>query len=263
MRTIWKGTISFGLVSIPIRLFSGARRQNVKFNMLHEKCQTRIKYRYYCPRCDETVDYKETVRGYEYEKGRYMVVTDEEMKDLAAEQNRRIELVDFIELSDIDPIYYDSTYYVMPGEAGRKPYALLTEAMTEASRVGIGRFVMRRKPHLVALRPKRGALVMETMFYAEEIRNLESIKQEVGGVPPRDQSVDDKEKRMAVELIETLSAEFAPENYRNEYRDRVLNYIEKKAAGEEVVVPEEEPAEVIDLMDALQESLERAQTKVE
>ncbi len=263
MRSIWKGSISFGLVSIPVRLYAGARRKNIRFNMLHQACHSRIRYRYWCPSCGEEVQRADTVRGYEYEKGRYVVVSDEEFEKLAAEQNRRIQLVDFVRLTEIDPIHYDSSYYVVPGEAGRKPYALLLEAMSDSGRIGIGRFVMRSKPHLVALRPHSRGLLLHTMYYQEEIRSFEAIEQAAGPVDISESEVEPREKEMAVQLIETLSEPFEPASYRNEYRERVLQYIEQKARGRDIKLPEQKPREVIDLMDALQESLQKAERKAE
>lgn len=263
MRSVWKGAVSFGLVSIPVRLYAGARRKKVKFNMLHDECHGRIKYRHYCPGCEQEIERSDTVRGYEYEKGRYVVVTDEELEQLAAEQNRQIQLVDFVRLSEIDPIYYDNSYYVLPGEAGRKPYAVLLGAMAESDRVGIGRFVMRSRPHLVALRPRPGGLLLHTMYYQQEVRDIEAIDKTEGGLEISGSDIQPRERQMAVQLIETLAESFDPAAYRNEYRERLLNYIEKKAQGEEIFIPQEEPREVIDLMDALQESLQQAQRKAE
>ena len=252
VRSIWKGTISFGLVSIPVRLYPATGRQDIRFNLLHKKCHGRLNYRRFCPQCEEEVCHEETVRGYEYEPDRYVIIEDSDIENLSGQQNRQIELVSFVRLAEIDPVYYDRTYHVIPENLGRKPYALLAQAMDEASRVGIGRFSLRKKPHLVALRIKGDGLLVETMFYHDEVRALDATDSGAGEV-----EVHPKERQMAVQLIQNLSEAFQPEQYDNTYRDRLMSFIEDKIEGREVAIaPDKREDEVIDLMEALQRSLE-------
>ncbi len=239
-----------------MRLYPATGRQNVSFNLLHTKCNGRLNYRKFCPQCDEEVPHDETVRGYEYEQDRYVVIEDRDIESIAGEQTRQIELVSFVRLVEIDPVYYDRTYHVVPEKLGLKPYALLTQAMDEAARVGIGRFSLRRKPHLVALRIKGDGLLVETMYYHDEVRALDAgASYDAGGV-----DVHPKERQMAVQLIQNLSEPFRPEQYENTYRDRLMSFIESKIEGREVTVaPEKKEDEVIDLMEALQRSLEASE----
>lgn len=263
MRSIWNGTISFGLVSIPVKLYPGTKRKDVRFSLLHADCHSKLKYRRWCPKCQREVDYRDTVRGYEYEKDHFVVITDDEYEQIAKKQKRRIDLASFVDLGQIDPVYYDRTYYVLPSEAGRKPYVLLTQAMEETERAGIGRFLLRSKPHLVALRTKGQVLLLQTMYYADEVRDLEIVEREVGTpLGSEDTEIDPREREMAVQLIEGLSTPFEPEAYRNDYRDALLEFIERKIQGKETVFSaEEDRREVIDLMDALEESLEKVQRR--
>ncbi|MFO8060725.1 MAG: Ku protein [Bacillota bacterium] len=256
LRSIWKGTISFGLVSIPVRLYPATGRQDLRFNLLHKKCGGRLNYRKYCPRCEEEVSQEETVRGYEYEQDRYVVIEEADFDNIAGEQTRQIELISFVRLSEIDPVHYDRTYYVVPEKLGLKPYALLAQAMGEAARVGIGRFSLRKKPHLVALRIKNDALLVETMFYHDEVRQLDAeLSYDLGGA-----DVHPKERQMAVQLIQNLSEPFRPEAYENTYRRRLMSFIQSKIEGREVTAaPAKRDEEVIDLMEALERSLEESE----
>lgn len=253
VRSVWRGTVSFGLVSIPVRLYPATRREDVKFNMLHRECGGRLRYRKYCPQCDETVSTGDTVRGYEYEKDRYVMVEDEELSLIAGEQNHQIELVSFVHLPDIDPVHYDRTYHVVPERPGFKPYALLTQAMAEADRVGVGRFSLRAKPRLVALRVRGSVLLLETMFHHDEV--VSGV--EDAGYEPEEIDVHPRERQMAVQLIHNLSEDFRAEEYPNTYREDVLAFIDEKIEGREVhISPPEREDEVADLMEALERSLE-------
>jgi len=258
MRSIWKGSVSFGLVSIPVRLYVATEDRDLQFHLLHSECHTRVSYRRYCPACEEEVPKEELVRGYEFEPGQYVVLTDEEIAGATGQMERSIAIEDFVDLREIDPIYYQKTYYLEPREGGNKPYALLCQAMEQAGKVAVGSMALRRKPHLVALRVRQNVLTMETMFYADEVRDSRGL-----AVPtPEQVAVHPNERRMAVQLIDNLAVQFHPEKYANQYRDRLLDIIQAKIRGEEIAVaPPDRPARVINLMDALRQSLEEAQQK--
>jgi DNA end-binding protein Ku len=253
---IWSGTIGFGLVSVPVKLVTAVRSKDVRFHQLEEGTGARIRQRRVSEATGEEVPYEKIVKGYELSPGQYVVVEGEELEALAPKASRAIEIEDFVELSDIDPIYFENPYYLVPDRNAAKPYELLVEAMTELQKVAIGHIILRSKAHLVAIRPLNGALCVETMRYADEVVPVEGLD----GLPEGDVEPTEKELAMARQLIETLSGEFEPEKYRDEYREQVLALIEKKAAGEEIVSEPlvEEPAKVLDLMAALEASLERA-----
>jgi DNA end-binding protein Ku len=253
-RAIWSGTISFGLVNIPVKMYTAVRSKDIHFHQLHKKDQVRVKYRVVCPAEDAEVSRDDIVKGYEIGPDQYVIVTDEELGNLAPDATRAIEISDFIDLSEIDPIYYDRPYYLVPDEGAAKSYRLLTEAMEQSGKVAIAKFVMRQKEYLGALRPKGNAILLEIMHFAEEVVSQEELER----LPT--QEVSDKELKMARQLIESMSSEFEPQKYHNEYRERVQELIDAKAEGEEVVVQPRapEPERVIDLMSALEKSLETA-----
>ncbi len=252
--TIWGGSISFGLVSVPVKLTPATRSKDVSFNQLEAESGARIRLRRVSEQTGEEVPMDQIVKGYEISKGRYVVVEKDELDAIAPKATRNIEIEDFVDLDEIDPIYFVSPYYVLPDKAAAKPYRLLLEAMQELRKVAIGRVVMRGKEHLVAIRPMGGLLCVETMRYADEVIPIE----EVGGAPEADLS--EKELAMARQLVESLAEDFDADKYENEYREQLMGLIEAKAAGEEVVAePEaEEPAKVLDLMAALEASLQRS-----
>lgn len=254
-RAIWSGAVSFGLVNVPIRLYSATSSKDVSFRELQEGTGKRIRHRRVAEGTDDEVDYEDVVKGYEVGEDRYVTLTQEELEAAEPERSRTIEIEDFVDLADIDPIYFQKTYYLGPQEGAEKPYALLRRAMEETAKVGIARFVFRTKEHLAAIRPIDGLLGVETMFFADEIRGAD----EVGGAPVKE-DVTDRELQMARQLIESMASDWEPERYRDTHRGRLLDLIERKAEGEEVVVPEGEgePAEVVDLMAALQRSVEAA-----
>jgi DNA end-binding protein Ku len=250
---MWKGAISFGLVSIPIRMYPATEEKTLRFNQLHEKDGGRIRYKRVCSIDEEEVPYEEIVKGYEYEKDRYVILTEEDFDAVPVESSRAIDIEQFVELEEIDPIYYQKTYYLIPEETGVKAYALLRQAMSENGKVGIAKVAFRDKEHLAALRFKDEALVMETMFWPDEIRavEFEELKKE-----PK---IRPQEVQMARSLIESLTGDWDPEQYRDEYREALLQIVEKKLAGEEITVaPEPEPTRVVDLMQALKASVEAA-----
>jgi DNA end-binding protein Ku len=254
MKTMWRGAISFGLVSIPVRVYTATEEKTLRFNQLHEKDHGRIKYQRICAKDGEVVPYDEIVKGYEYEKDRYVILTDEDFDAVPVESTRAIDIAQFVDRSDIDPIYYKKTYYLGPEEAGVKAYQLLREALREGDRVGIAKVSFRDKEHLAAIRLMDEVLVLDTMFWPDEIRKGEFSELD------KEVKVSDKELQMAESLIENLTEPWSPEAYRDEYRDALLGIVEKKVAGEEVeVIEEPEPTKVVDLMEALKQSV--AQTK--
>ena len=255
-RSIWSGAISFGLVNVPVKVFTAVRKKDVRFHQLHEKDGARIQQKRVCSADGEEVPYEEIAKGYEIGKGRYVMIDPDELDALDPEATHTIDIEDFVELDQIDPLFYDSSYYLVPDERGSKPYRLLLEAMRDADRVGIATVVMRTKQYLVAVRPVGDALVMSTMNFADEVVPQEELE----GLPSARSKVSDRELKMANQLIDSLATEFDPEKYKDTYRERVLELIEKKADGKEIVAPEapEKPAPVIDLMAALEASLAAA-----
>jgi DNA end-binding protein Ku len=256
-RAIWSGSISFGLVNIPVKLFSAVSRKTVRFHQLDRSDNQRIQQRRVNPRTGEEVPYDNLVKGYEIGPERYVVVTPEELDALAPEKTRSIDIEDFVDLDQIDPIYYDHPYYLVPDKSAAKAYRLLLDAMREADKVAIARVVIRSKEQLVAIRPRDDVLTMETMLFADEVVPPDQLED----LPANgSKKTTKRELEMAQQLIDSLSGEFEPEKYRDEYRERVLDLIERKAEGEEVVLeaPPEEPQKVPDLMAALEASIANA-----
>lgn len=255
MRTIWKGAISFGLVSIPINLFPATEQKDIKFRYLHKTCQAPIQYKRVCSACGQEVTQENIVRGYEYELGRYVIINEADLEKIPGEQTRSIDIMDFVNLEEIDPIYYDKTYYLAPGEVGEKAYALLWRAMSETAKIAVAKVVIRNKESLAVIRSYReNVLVMETIFYPDEIRNARLL-------PGLDREVKlrDNELKMARELIENLAAHFEPQKYDDRYRNKLLELIRAKIEGEEVVQVEVAArGKVVDLMEALRASVELA-----
>ena len=259
-RAIWSGAISFGLVNVPIKLFTATSQKDVRFHQLHDKDGARIQQKRVCSKDGEEVPMEHIVKGYEVSRDKYVIITPEELDALDPKATRTIDILDFVDLDEIDPVYFDSTYYMVPEKGAGKAYALLLEAMRKSKKVAIARVVLRQKQHLVALRPLRNALSMETMLYADEVVSPETLE----GLP-EEVEVTDRELAMAQQLIDSLADEFKPERYRDDYRERVLEMIERKAEGQEIVVneEEEEQAPVVDLMAALEASLAAAKTRRE
>jgi DNA end-binding protein Ku len=254
-RSIGSGTISFGLVSIPIRLYVATHSEQLSFNMLHEPCGTRIKQQLYCPHHDKVVERSEIVKGYQFERDRYVTFTDEELKALEAEANRSIDIHEFVPLAQVDPIYFEDAHYLGPDKGAEKAYQLLAQAMRDTGKVALAQYVRGGKEHLVLIRPYDGGLALHTMHYADEVRSLSDV--DLGGEP----KLRAGEVEMARKLVQQLSARaFHPEQYKDEYRQRVQEVVQKKVAGEEVTMAEEEKpkAQVIDLMEALKASLARS-----
>ena len=257
-RPVGSGTISFGLVSIPVKLYTAASSQSVSFNLLHAKCGNRIRQQRFCPVCNEVVEREELVRGYEFAKDQYVRFKDDELEALEGEASQAIEISEFVPLSTVDPIYYEKSYYLGPDKGGEKPYRLLTEAMNKAEKVALAKFVMRGKENLVLVRPAMGGLMLHTMYFADEVRNFDEISKGESA------KISDAETNLAIRLIDELSnEEFHPEQFEDEYRQRVLELVEQKAQGKQITVAAPQPprAQVIDLMSALKESLGKQTAK--
>jgi DNA end-binding protein Ku len=254
---MWSGAISFGLVNIPIKMFTAVSRKSVSFNQIDTRTGSRIQYRKVSAADGEEVASEQIAKGYQLSSGEYVLVGDDELAALDPEATRTIDIEQFVDLEEIDPIYYDSPYYIAPDKAARKPYALLTRAMEEEGKVALARFVMRSKQYLAALRPKDGVLVMSTMVYADEVNDPKELG-EFDDVAEVD--VSDRELRMASQLVESLTEPFEPERFEDTYRNQVLELIERKAAGEELVARPTPVAEekVVDLMAALEASVREA-----
>jgi DNA end-binding protein Ku len=252
-RTMWRGAISFGLVSIPIKVFPSTEEKTLRFNQLHDKDGGRIKYQRVCSLCGEEVSFDHIVKGYEYEKDHYVTLEDEDFDAVPVASSRAIDIQQFVDLSEIDPIYFKKSYYLVPDETGIKAYTLLREAMSGDGKVGIAKVSFRDKEHLAALRFKDEVFVLETMYWPDEIRAAEFEELD------KDVRVRPQEVQMAQSLIENLTDEWNPEEFRDEYREALLGIVEKKVAGEEITVqPEAEPTKVVDLMEALKASVEAA-----
>jgi DNA end-binding protein Ku len=251
---MWSGAISFGLVNVPVKLYSAVSRKTVRFHQLNGKTGTRIAQKRVDPSTGDEVNYEDIVKGYELTKERYVVITPEELEALDPEKSRTIDIEDFVDLADIDPVYYDHPYYLVPDKGAAKAYGLLLDAMREAGKVAIARVVIRSKEQLVAIRPRDGVLAMETMLFADEVVPTDSLEEMAtdGNV-----KTSDRELTMARQLIDSLSSDFEPEKYHDEYRERVLDLIERKAQGETIVIeePTKEPEQVPDLMAALEASI--------
>src|SRR5918992_566593 len=250
MRAIWSGTISFGLVSVPVRMFTATESKELRFHFLDKKDLAPIGYEKVRKDTGETVDSDDIVRGFEIEKGRYVPLEDEDLDRLDVELTHTIDICDFVDLDEIDPIYFRKAYYLLPQDGAEKPYRLLVRALEETGKVGIAKVVIRNKQHLACLRPYNGILVLETMYYADEIRQPESVDGNV--------RIQKPEVEMAKTLVENLSDRFDPEKYDDTYRKELLDLIRAKAKGRELPEPkEEEDGEVVDLIAALRESVEQ------
>ena len=257
-RTVWSGAISFGLISIPVKLFSAVSHQTVRFNQIDAKSGARVKMIRTSAATGEEVAYSDIVKGYDLGDNNYVILSDDEMESIAPKASRSIDLVDFVEEADIDPIFYESGYFLAPDEMARKPYALLVEALESSGRVGIATFVMRSKQHLAAIRPVDGRLMLSTMLYADELVDPAEIP---GLADLDDIEVKDAEKIMAAQLVESLANEFDPSNYEDTYRHKVMELIQAKAEGDitQIEAVDSGPtAEIVDLMAALEASVAAA-----
>ncbi|HLR63678.1 MAG TPA: Ku protein [Lentibacillus sp.] len=257
MHTMWKGTISFGLVNIPVKMHAATENKDVKLRNLHKECQTPVKYQKVCPNCDREVENDEIVKAYEYAKNKFVVLDDEELENLKKEQaDKAVEIMDFVSLDEIDPIYFEKSYYLSPNEGGAKSYGLLRSALEDTGKIGIAKMMIRSKEQLAVIRIYENTLVVETIHYPDEVRDVKDVP----NVPAKTDNAE-KELETAKMLIDQMSAEFDPEKYKDEYRTALMELIEAKKEGDEVTTTTEKPQpdNVTNLMDALQESLNRAQ----
>ncbi len=248
--TVWKGHLTFGLVSLPVKLFSAARSETVSFNQLHGADHSRVKQVLYCQHEDKPVPRNELVKGYEYEKDKYVVIADDDLKKAMPATAKTMEILEFVKSSEVDAVYYESSYYMAPDDAGEKPYALLFEALKRSGFVGIAKLTMHSREHIVILRPGKQGMLLHTMYYEDEVRKIEEFRTDTS-------LVKENELKLAMTLIESLEAEFEPVKYKDSYRENVMAMIDAKVKGKEVVAtPQAEHlAPVIDIMEALKASL--------
>ena len=251
--TVWKGHLTFGLISIPVRMFAAARGERISFNQLHKECHSRLKQPLFCPTCNRNVERSEIVKGYEYEKDQYVLFNEEELDKIEPPSAHVMEILEFVKLDEMDPLYFDSSYYIAPEEGGVKAYRLLMQAMQESGYGAIAKLTMHQREHIVVIRPGSKGLTLHTMFYSNEIRAAESI-------PTDKVELKDQEKKLAQQLITSLAAPFEPQKYRDEYQENVRGMIAAKLKGQEVTeVAQPHLAPVIDLMEALKKSLAEKQ----
>jgi DNA end-binding protein Ku len=259
MHTMWKGSISFGLVNIPIKLHTATEDKDIKLRTLHNKCHAPIKYEKICSVCEEEVKPEDIVKAYEYTKGKFVVLDNDELEKLRKEnEEKAVEIIDFVKMEQIDPIYYDRSYYMSPSEGGGKAYSLLRKALMESQKVGLAKIIIRSKEQLAVIRVYENVLVMETIHYPDEVRKA-------GDVPsvPSEDKVTKRELDTAILLIDQLTTEFEPDKYTDEYRTALLELIESKRNGQETVsaATKEVASNVTDLMAALQASIDRTKPK--
>ncbi|WP_085993990.1 Ku protein [Oceanobacillus senegalensis] len=256
MHTMWKGTISFGLVNIPVKMHAATESKDVRLRKLHKECKSPVKYEKVCPVCEREIEAEEIVKGYEYAKNKFVILDEEDLKALKKEQeDRAVEIVDFVQLEDIDPIYFEKSYYLSPNEGGGKAYSLLRGALKDTGKIGIAKMMIRSKEQLAVIRVYENVLVVETIHFPDEVRKVEDVPN-----VPEETEIAKKELDTAKMLIEQLTAEFDPEKYKDEYRTALLDLIEEKKNNEETATAKDKPVpdNVTNLMDALQASLDRA-----
>jgi DNA end-binding protein Ku len=251
MRPIWRGHLTFGLVTIPVKLYTATDSKDIRFRLLHKSCLTPIQNKRYCPHHDQIVEWNDVVRGYEHEKGKFISLTEEDLESVPLETAGTVSVTSFVTLEDINPLFYEKSYYLAPDEGGQKAFRLLHDTMTEVSRVAVGKVVIKEKEHLVSVRPHDGALVLSTLYYADEVRAVDDIPE-----LPVQAKIHPNEKKMAMQLIEGLSAEFAPTEYTDDYRKALEKVISAKIQGEPIEAPSRKPEKVVDLMEALRRSLQ-------
>ncbi|MGZ4788921.1 MAG: non-homologous end joining protein Ku [Terriglobales bacterium] len=248
--TVWKGHLTFGLVSLPVKLFSAARGETVSFNQLHKDDHSRVKQVLFCQVEDKPVPRNELVKGYEYEKDKYVVIDEEDIKKAAPATARTMEILEFVKSSEVDPVYLESSYYLAPDDAGEKPYALLFEGLRRSGYVALAKIAMHNREHIVVIRPGAKGMILHTMYYADEVRQIEEFRTDTS-------VIKDKELELANTLIESLAAPFEPEKYKDTYRDNLMALIKAKVEGKQLVEAPtaEKLAPVIDIMEALKMSL--------
>ncbi|HUS19574.1 MAG TPA: Ku protein [Terriglobales bacterium] len=256
MASLWTGYLTFGLISMPVRLFSGARSEHVSFHMLHRDDNVRVKQQLVCPAENKVIERSETVKGYEYSKGEYVIVEPAEIKKIEPKTAKAMEILEFVKADDVDPIYFESSYYLVPEEGGRKPYALLQKALADSAYVGVAKLTMHNREYTVLLRPYEGGLMLHTIYYKNEIREVE-------GFGEIDVEIKPAEIKVANQLIEALAAEWEPEKYADTFQENVKKLIQARLDGKEVVAVDKprKMAPVVDLMEALKASLAQKEGK--
>ena len=254
--SVWSGYLTFGLISMPVRLYSGARGASISFNMLHREDLSRVKQQLICSADNQVLDRRDIVKGYEYRKGEYVVIEPEEIKKIEPKTAKTMEILEFVKASEVDPVFFESSYYMVPDEAGRRPYALLTKALEESEYVAIAKLTMHSREYTVFLRPHKGGMMLHTMYYAEEVREVESF-----GAP--EVEIKEAEIKVAHQLIEALADEWDPEKYKDTFQENLKKLIETKLEGGEVAAVEKPKklAPVVDLMAALKQSLAQMEGK--
>jgi DNA end-binding protein Ku len=253
--SVWKGYLTFGLISIPIRLFSAARTERIGLNQLHNVCKTRIRMPLYCPHCEKQVPRNEIIKGYEYEKDQYVLFDEAELDKIEPQSARAMEILEFVKVDEIDPLYFDASYYVTPEDEGRKAYQLLLDAMDESNYAAIAKLTMHQREHIVVVRPRSKGMTLHTMFYANEIREVAEYGKIDAASEPKP-----AEKKLAEQLIESLAAPFEPEKYKDQYAESMKAMIDAKQQGQEIATAEHPKlAPVIDLMEALKKSIAEKQ----
>jgi DNA end-binding protein Ku len=256
--SVWKGHLTFGLVSIPIRLFAAARSERISLNQLHKVCHSRIRQPQFCPTCNRMIERSEIIKGYEYEKDQYVLFTEEELDKLDPPSARTMEILEFVKVDEVDPLYFDASYYTTPEDAGKKAYHLLLAAMEASGHAAIAKLYMHQREYIVVIRPRAHGLTLHTMFYADEIRSVSEYGQKDGAEPK------EQERKLALQLIESLSAPFEPQKYHDEYRESLRAMIAAKLKGQEIAAaPHPQLAPVVDLMEALKKSLASKQAPLE
>lgn len=253
LRPLRNATITFGLVNIPVRFYTATRSEDVSFNLLHESCGSRVNRKWWCPHHEEMIESGDMIRGYAVGRNQYVTLTDEEMEQLESDQNRALDITEFVDLDQVDPVFFEKAYYLGPAPGGGKTYRLLSQAMKKQNKVAVARWVMGHKEHLVLLRPFEEGLVLHTMYYADEVRDF-------GAIDLEDAELRDKEIALAEMLINELTEEkFDPMAYKDDYRERLMDKIRAKSEGEVIVseaASQDKAAEVVDIMEALRRSLE-------
>ncbi len=255
-RPLWKGAISFGMVSIPVRLYAATEEKDVRFNLLHAKDRARIKQQRFCPEDEEVIPWDDVVRGYEIAPNQYVVIDDEDFENVPVTTTHAIEITQFVSLEEIDPVYYQKTYFLEPEEVGLKPFALLMRVLKETDRVAVAKVTLRQKEQLCTLRVYQNTIALETMFYGDEVRSSLELQ-----APGEEIAVTDRELTMAKSLVDMLAGEFDPTSYKDGYREALMEIIRKKAEGEVIATPQPAVARVTDLMEALRASVEEARRR--
>lgn len=257
MHTMFKGSISFGLVHIPIKLYAATEEKDIRLRFLHQECHHPVRYTKTCPVCDVKIEQDEIIKGYEYEDGKFVTLTSDELDNIGHKRSKNIEIVDFVDLSEIDPIYFNRSYFIGPNENGEKAYQLLKQAMEETNRIALAKITMRSKQHLAVIRTYKNALMMETIYYPDEVRKVEHVP-----ALPEHTELNEKELTMAKQLVEQLTTPFEPEKFKDEYREQLHELIESKITGNEVKIAREVPeTDIANLMEALEASIKQTKPK--